>query len=399
MASKKLIILSLFAVVSSLFAETAADYVHRGAQKYIFGQEEAAEAEVATGLAKFPNDPELQELAGLVHKKKPPPQNQQQQQQQQQNQQQQQQQNQQQQQKDQQQQQQQQGQGEQQQKDQQQSQDQQSQGKSENQKDQQEKNNQLQAKNQPQKNQQQQPGETPSPSPGAEKQQGPQPSPSPGERQGEESPSPGEGGENETPSPSPGEGENENATPSATPGESPQKKFAGEVKGAGDDKSQKPPDKNAQVAEAEPEKEGQMSERQAEALLESMKDEEARVQLDERRATRHGSCAGRNGAFRNSSYRGTWRRRAGGNHGGWSRNSANGNVPTHRDEQPQFNLQCDIRLYCDAVESGKIHYPASNHSRWKQFAADTGINIKRRGFARSFVWRAAWSRHTRSQCK
>jgi hypothetical protein len=59
------------------------------------------------------------------------------------------------------------------------------------------------------------------------------------------------------------------------------------VKGAGgEDKSQKPPDKNAQVAEAEPEKEGQMSERQAEALLESMKDEEARVQLDERRATR-----------------------------------------------------------------------------------------------------------------
>jgi hypothetical protein len=30
-----------------------------------------------------------------------------------------------------------------------------------------------------------------------------------------------------------------------------------------------------------------MSERQALALLESMKDEEARVQLDERKATRH----------------------------------------------------------------------------------------------------------------
>jgi Ca-activated chloride channel family protein len=178
-------------------------------------------------------------------------------------------------------QQQQQGQGDQQQKDQQQSQ-----GKSGNQKDQQqEKNDQAQAKNEPQKKQQQ-PGETPSPSPGADKQQGQQPSPSPGERQGKESPSPGEG-ENETPSPSPGEGEGENTTPSATPGESPQKKFAGEVKGAGEDKSQKPPDKNAQVAEAEPEKEGQMSERQAEALLESMKDEEARVQLDERRATRH----------------------------------------------------------------------------------------------------------------
>jgi len=180
--------------------------------------------------------------------------------------------------------QQQQGQG-QQQKDQKQSQDQQSQGQSGNQKDQQQKNDQAQAKNEPQKNQQQQqqPGETPSPSPGADKQRGQQNSPSPGEQQGQESPSPGEG-QNESPSPSPGEGEGENGTPSPTPGES--KKFAGEVKGSGEEKSQKPPDKNAQVAEAEPEKEGQMSQRQAEALLESMKDEEARVQLDERRATR-----------------------------------------------------------------------------------------------------------------
>jgi Ca-activated chloride channel homolog len=175
-------------------------------------------------------------------------------------------------------QQQQQGQGQQQQqKDQKQSQDQQSQGQSGNQKDQ-------QAKNEPQKSpQQQKPGETPSPSPGADKQQGQQTSPSPGEQQGQESPSPGEG-QNESPSPSPGEGEGENGTPSPTPGES--KKFAGEVKGSSEDKSQKPPDKNAQAAEAEPEKEGQMSQRQAEALLESMKDEEARVQLDERRATR-----------------------------------------------------------------------------------------------------------------
>jgi Ca-activated chloride channel homolog len=178
-------------------------------------------------------------------------------------------------------QQQQQGQGQQQQKDQQQSQ-----GQSGNQKDQQQKNDQPQAKNERQKNQQQQqPGETPSPSPAADKQQGQQPSPSPGEQRGQESPSPGEGRENETPSPSPGEGEEQNAAPSATPTES--KKFAGDVKGAGEDKSQKPAEKNAQAAEAEPEKEGQMSERQAEALLESMKDEEARVQLDERRATRH----------------------------------------------------------------------------------------------------------------
>ena len=207
-------------------------------------------------------------------------QNQQQQQQQQQNQQHQQQQS-----------QQQNGQGRQDPKDQrQQSNDQQSPGQSGNDKDQrkEKQKDQTQAKNEPQKNQQRQPGESPSPSQGGEKQQNNQPSPSPGERQGEESPSPGEG-ENETPSPSPGEGEGgaENPTPSATPEESPQKKFAGEVKGAGDDKSQKPADKDAQVAEGEAGKEGQMSQRQAEALLESMKDEEARVQLDERKATRH----------------------------------------------------------------------------------------------------------------
>jgi Ca-activated chloride channel family protein len=184
------------------------------------------------------------------------------------------------------QQQQQQGQGQQQQKDQKESQDQKSQATSEKQKDQQEKNDQSQAKNEPQKKQQQQPGESPSPSPGAEKQQANQPSPSPGQRQAEESPSPGEG-ENESPSPSPGEGENENPEPSAAPSESPEKKFAGDVKGAGEDKSQKPTDKNAQIAEAESEKEGQMSERQALALLESMKDEEARVQLDERKVNRH----------------------------------------------------------------------------------------------------------------
>jgi len=161
---------------------------------------------------------------------------------------------------------------------------------------------QSQAKNEQQKNQHQQPGESPSPSPGGEQQQQNQPSPSPGEQKGrqakenqspgegqaEQSPTPGEG-ENETPSPSPGEGEgaDENATPSATPAESPQKKFAGEIKGAGGEKPQKPPEKAAQIAEAEPEKEGQMSERQAEALLQSMRDEEQRVQLDERKPTRH----------------------------------------------------------------------------------------------------------------
>jgi Ca-activated chloride channel family protein len=162
------------------------------------------------------------------------------------------------------------------------------------------KQDQSQAKNEPQKNQPQH-GESPSPSPspGSEQQQANQPSPSPdigenknrqpssGEKQAEESPSPGQS-ENESPSPWPGEGEGEgdNATPSATPTESPQKKLAGEIKGAGQN-SEKPPEKTAEIAEAEPEKEGQMSEKQAERLLQSMKDEEQRVQLDERRPTRH----------------------------------------------------------------------------------------------------------------
>ena len=152
------------------------------------------------------------------------------------------------------------------------------------------KQDQSQAKNEQQKNQQPKPGETqsPSPSPAATPQKG-QPSPSPGEgkkEQPEQSPTPGDG-QNATPSPSPGEGDGsgEGSSPSPTPEGSPRKKLAGEVKGAAGDKSEKP-DETAQIAEAEAEKEGQMSERQAEALLQSMKDEEARVQLDERRAAR-----------------------------------------------------------------------------------------------------------------
>ena len=184
---------------------------------------------------------------------------------------------------------------------QQQSQDRQSQGQSGQDQNNQKNNDQSQAKNEPQKNQ---PGQSPSLSPGAEKQQGNQPSPSPG-RQKQNQKQSGEGNEasptpepgssppatspepNGNESPAPGDSEGENATPSATPAESPQKKFAGDVKGAGEEKSEKAPDKNAEMAEAEAEKEGRMSERQAEALLQSMKDEEARVELDERKATRH----------------------------------------------------------------------------------------------------------------
>ena len=198
---------------------------------------------------------------------------------------------------------------------QQQNQQAQSQNQSGSTKNSQDKSNQAQAKNEPQKNQQSQAGETPSPSPGKDQQQASQPSPSPGkgenknasatpspsaggqdrqsgrdQEQPEESPSPG-GGDDQKPSPSPGEGEGEdegeNATPSATPTSSPQGKLAGEIKGANGDQPPQNPQNAAQLAEAEPEKEGQMSEKQAELLLKSMKDEEQRVQLDERRVRRH----------------------------------------------------------------------------------------------------------------
>jgi Ca-activated chloride channel family protein len=174
----------------------------------------------------------------------------------------------------------------------QQQQQQQSQDQSGSGKDQQnqKKDDQSQANNEQQKSEQPKAGESPSPSPNEEKQgdqqqkgEGEESSPTPGP----ESTPPDTGQEqngNEQPSPSPGEGEN--AGPSATPAESPQKEFAGEVKGAGEEKPQKPPDKDAQPSEAEVEKQGQMSERLAEALLESMIDEVARVQLNERRAAR-----------------------------------------------------------------------------------------------------------------
>jgi Ca-activated chloride channel family protein len=146
--------------------------------------------------------------------------------------------------------------------------------------------------------------ETPSPSPGSaeqQNQQGPSPSPSQNsegsdkrnkpdsstgdQEKPEQSPTPSDTG-NESPSPSPGEGEEPGTSPAPTPGSSPGKKLAGEVKGAGNETPNQTK-QSAQVAEAEPEKDGQMSEKQAELLLQSMKDEERRVQLDERKVARH----------------------------------------------------------------------------------------------------------------
>ena len=160
---------------------------------------------------------------------------------------------------------------------------------------------QQQAKND--KNQKPQPGQSPSPSPREEQEKtgpGSSPTPSPdkgngtdkkesndqpeqGEQESSPSPSPADDG---SPTPSPGAGEGPQGSPSPTPGSSPGKKMAGDLKAAGDEKPKEPP-QNAELAEAEPEKEGQMSEKQAQMLLQSMKEEEQRVQLDERKAARH----------------------------------------------------------------------------------------------------------------
>ena len=118
------------------------------------------------------------------------------------------------------------------------------------------------------------PGETPSPTPAA--------SPSPGEEQGA-SPTPGEEG---TPSPTPGAEGNENgAQSSPTPAGTPDKPLTGEVKGAGEEKPNESP-QPVQAAEAEPDKEGEMSPKQAALLLQAMKDEEQKVQLDEHKPVR-----------------------------------------------------------------------------------------------------------------
>jgi Ca-activated chloride channel family protein len=162
-----------------------------------------------------------------------------------------------------------------------------------------------QAKNDKNQKQEPKPGESPSPSPGDQKpenQPGSSPSPSPdkgnggdrkeskqqptnGEPDASPTPTPSEEG---SPSPSPGSGEGPQpqGSPSASPGSSPGKKMSGELKAAGDEKPKEPP-QDAQAVEAEPEKEGQMSQKQAQLLLQSMKDEEQRVQLDERKAARH----------------------------------------------------------------------------------------------------------------
>lgn len=231
MGLPKLTLISLLFPLS-LGAETASDYVHRGAQKYIFGHEEAAESEVEEGLAKFPNDEELRGMLALFKKK--PPQDQQNDQ-----------------------------------KDQKQNQDQQKQEQENggNEGNDQNKNQPTPAPSQDQDQNQHGPGESPSPTatPGS----------SPPENQPGQSPSPGPGDE---------DGNENGQPPTPSPAGTPREPLTGAVRGAGEERPEGTP--NAQLAEAEAEKEGEMTPKQAAALLESMKDEEQKVQLDEHRAVR-----------------------------------------------------------------------------------------------------------------
>jgi len=131
---------------------------------------------------------------------------------------------------------------------------------------------------------------SPSPSPGGQQKQpdqkkdeqrgaGESPTPTPGESSNP-SPRPGESGENSSPSPGDNSGKAENASPGATPSASPAKPRSGEIKSAGEPSDEQ---RKEQAAEAEAMERGEMSPQQAARLLQAMKDEEARVQLDERK--------------------------------------------------------------------------------------------------------------------
>ena len=138
--------------------------------------------------------------------------------------------------------------------------------------------------------QQQQAQPSPSPSPGGEQKQpdqkkneqrgaGESPTPTP-DGSSNPSPSPGESGENPSPSPGDNSGKDENASPGATPSASPTKPRSGEIKSASEPSDEQ---RKEQAAEAEAMERGEMSPKQAARLLQAMKDEEARVQLDERK--------------------------------------------------------------------------------------------------------------------
>jgi Ca-activated chloride channel homolog len=165
--------------------------------------------------------------------------------------------------------------------DQQQAKNNQEQRNQQNQQEEQQKDQQQQSSDKRDKDKQQQAKPSPSPGKQSEKKDqhgaGESPTPTPSEGSNA-SPSPGE--REESPSPSPGENSGAGESPSPTPSSSPNKPRSGEIKSAGEPNKEQ---QEEQAAEAEAMQRGEMSPQQAARLFQAMKDEEARVQLDERR--------------------------------------------------------------------------------------------------------------------
>ena len=151
----------------------------------------------------------------------------------------------------------------------------------------QQQNNDSQGQSSDQQRDQNKGNSSPSPSPnssprseGSDNPQDQSPSPS----NGSSSPNPSQPKSGASPSPSPTENAEANTQPSSTPSTSPEKQRSGEIKAA-DDQNDEKQKQEAAIAEAETEQRGEMSPQQASQLLQAMKDEEARVQLNERKPT------------------------------------------------------------------------------------------------------------------
>ena len=86
MYKKILLSLSLLATAVGFAADNAGEYFHRGAQFYIWGKKQEAKNEDISGLKSFPEDAQLNGLAGLLKKEEKQQQQQNQQQKQQQDQ-------------------------------------------------------------------------------------------------------------------------------------------------------------------------------------------------------------------------------------------------------------------------------------------------------------------------
>ncbi len=218
--------LALLSLQFATAADCAGEYLHRGAQKYIFGEKEKAKAEVTTGLEKYPGDEPLQQMLALFReeeKKDQKPQDQEQQKEQ----------------------------------------------KDEQKKEQQKPQEQ---KDQDKRDQQKQDGQKPD-----------QPKDGQQEKQDQND---GKDGKSEPKDPQQGETKDgkDGGKPEPMPGQE-DKKLSGDVKAANpSQQQQQQQDKEEKeaaeaLAEQEAAAEGKMTERQAKALLESLKSEDEKVRL------------------------------------------------------------------------------------------------------------------------